>query len=172
MGDWKELHKPSCHTKQVSAQCGTGAGDGQERQDATRPRPSLRLSADRFSARTASPRAPWRAPPIPKSECSQHLGYFPPSPQPFSAAAPMQEKLCVHGQSLGSVCARGVTKTRLGQTGPASFCLSICFSGHQKLIKNKTQRSSGGTGQPPLPSPPRPVTTRRQQEQPGRLLFA
>lgn len=51
-------------------------------------------------------------------------------------------------------------KSRLGQTGLTSFCLCICSSGRQKLIKNKTQRSSRGSGQPPsLPSPPRPVTT-------------
>ena len=42
-------------------------------------------------------------------------------------------------------------KSRLGQTGPASFCLCICSSGRQTLIKNKTQRSSRGTGQPPSP---------------------
>lgn len=45
----------------------------------------------------------------------------------------------------------GGTKSRLGQTGPASFCLCICSSGHQKLFKNKTERSSRGTGQPPSP---------------------
>lgn len=78
--------------------------------------------------------------------------YFPPSLQPLSATAPVQGVLCVRGQSLGTVCVTGGgTKSRLGQTGPISFCLCICCFGRQKLIKNKTQRSSRGTGQPPSP---------------------
>lgn len=43
----------------------------------------------------------------------------------------------------------GGTEPCLGQTGPESLCLCICSSDGQKLIKNKTQRSSRGTGQAP-----------------------